>query len=55
MSKDRDVSRSDIERQTQEFLAKGGQIQQVPSKRRSRRSMKWIARRGHDYTPWRKC
>ena len=54
MKKDREVSRSDIERQTQEFLDKGGQIERVPGKRKSRRNLKWIAKRGHDYTPWRK-
>lgn len=54
MTQDKDVTSADIERHTAEFLAKGGQIERLPKKRKSRRSMKWIARRGMDYTPWRK-
>ena len=55
MGRDRDVIDSEaINRQTQEFLAKGGQIKKLPSKRVAPKSKKYLAQRGMDFTPWRK-
>lgn len=55
MDKDKEViDREAIERQTQEFLARGGQIEKLPTKRKVPRSKRWIAKRGMDYTPWQK-
>ena len=48
------ITSEDIERQTREFLAKGGQIEKLPSKRKAPRHLKWIADHGMDFTPWEK-
>ena len=55
MERDKEViNREAIQRQTEEFLAKGGQIERAPIKRVSPKGMKWISRRGRDFTGWKK-
>ena len=53
-SQSSDISSEDIERQTREFLAKGGKIERLKTKRVAPKNLKWIARHGMDYTPWEK-
>lgn len=52
--KPQQITSEDIERQTREFLANGGKIEKLPTKRKAPKNMKWIARHGMDYTPWEK-
>ena len=55
MTQDKEVtSREAIEQQTQQFLAKGGQIERLPTKRKAPKNKKWISRRGMDFTQWEK-
>ena len=48
------VTSETLARDTEAFLAKGGQIERLPTKRVAPKNKKWIARRGRDYTPWEK-
>ena len=41
-----------IARQTEEYLARGGVIEVVPSVYHAPPHMQWIARKKMDYTPW---
>lgn len=49
---DKRVESAEIARLTEEYLARGGRIQVLPSKYVSPPSKKWIAESGRDYTPW---
>ena len=50
MSKER--LREEIERQTKEFLAAGGSVEIVPTKRVCPKHMRWLKDRGLDYSTW---
>ena len=48
----KETERERIAREVAAFLSRGGQIEEVESKRVSPDHMKWIARRGMDYSTW---
>ena len=48
----KETDRERIARQTEAFLASGGQIEVVSGRRVFPAHMAWIARRGMDYSTW---
>ena len=44
--------REEIERQTKDFLARGGSVEVIPTERVCPKRMEWAARRGMDYSVW---
>ena len=48
----KDGQRKEIERLTEEYLAKGGKVEVLPTYHIAPAHMEWIVKAGMDYVPW---
>ena len=48
------ITSETIARDVAEFLAKGGKIEKLKTKRKAPKHLKWITHHDMDYTPWEK-
>ena len=50
MNEEKEELRRELEKQVEEFLKKGGKIEQATTHRHAPKGMRWVAERGMDYT-----